>query len=306
MKKTELLVTVKDMDELKSVIGAGADAVCVGHQQFGLRVPGDFHNEEIKKAVIFAQQKDVNVYVSVNSVLHNDNVEQLADYLKQLHNIGVETIIFGDPAVWMTVQELKLPFKLHWSSETTATNYETIQFWAKKGIQRAVLARELTLQEVQAIKRQTNVEIEVQIHGMTCIFHSKRQLVTNYLDHIDIDQTSPSEYEYLREQKDSPTHYPIYEDINGTQIMSNEDICMIQHLPKLMEANINSLKIEGLFKSQSYNTEIVRIYSEAIDAYEADPQSFQGYVSDWMQRIRSIQPKQRKLGTGFYFKEQVY
>ncbi|WP_025025989.1 peptidase U32 family protein [Caldalkalibacillus mannanilyticus] len=304
MKKIELLVSVKDMHELTAVIEAGADAVCVGHQQFGLRVPGDFQLSDIESAVQYAQQKNVKVYVMMNSLLHNDTVEQLEDYLRQLHEIGVDTLVFGDPAVWMTVQELKLPFKLHWNAETTSTNYETIEFWKNKGIKRAVVARELTLTEVQNISLQTDVEIEVQIHGMTCIFHSKRQLVSHYFDHIN--QCQPTEPLFLREQKEAPTHYPIYEDGGGTHIMSNEDICMIEHLPAFIESNVKSVKIEGLLKPTAYNTEIVRIYREAMDTYCVDPQKYKEKVSIWLEQIKTIQPNNRKLSTGFYFKEQVY
>jgi putative protease len=306
-KKPELLVTAKDTEEVRRLIESGANAVAIGHQQYGLRVAGDFELPQIKEAVEIAHQKKAKVYVAVNALFHNDRLKTLPEYLKNLEQIGVDAIVFGDPAVLMTVWELGSALALHWNTETTSTNYETVNYWAMKGASRAIVARELSLENVLKIKEKTNIEIQAQVHGMTCIFHSGRRLVRNYLSHIGREgETDQAAGLYLKETKDENTHYPIYEDINGTHIMSNEDLCMLEYLPDFIEGGIDSLKIEGLFKTTLYLEQVVRIYREAIDAYCTDRKSFKDKLEHWLNEIKSIQPSERRLGTGFYFKEQIY
>ena len=307
MNKPELLVTAKDCEEVRRLIDAGADAVFIGHQRFGLRVAGDFELDQVDEAVNIAHRKGAKVYVAVNALFHNDRLEPLAEYLTRLEQIGVDAIEFGDPAVLMTVWELGSQLKLHWHGETTSTNFETVNYWAKKGVSRAVLSRELSLENVLMIKRKTNIEIQAQVHGMTCIFHSGRRLVRNYLEHTG--QEHPTSREaglYLKETKEEETHYPIYEDINGTHIMSNEDLCMLAHLPAFVDGNIDSLKIEGLFKTTAYLEKVVSIYRQALDTCLTNREAFENKLDGWLGEIEAIQPPQRRLGTGFYFKEQIY
>lgn len=305
--KPELLVTAKNVDEVNQVIAAGADAVYIGHQQYGLRVAGDFELPQIEEAVHIAHSKGAKVYVAVNALFHNDRLHGLPDYLKALEQIGVDGIVFGDPAVLMTVKEIGSSLPLHWNTETTSTNYETVRYWAKKGVTRAIVARELSLDNVLAIKAQTGIDIQAQIHGMTCIFQSARKLVRNYFNHIDEDApTSREAGLYLKQKKDENTHYPVYEDINGTHIMSNEDICMLEHIPALIDGQIDSLKIEGLLKTTEYLVRVTRIYRRAIDMYCEESASFQANVPAWLSELQDIQPPERRLGTGFYFKEQIY
>lgn len=301
------MVTAKDCEEVYRLIEAGADAVFIGHQRFGLRVAGDFELDQIAEAVKIAHGKGAKVYVAVNALFHNDRLEPLSRYLTQLEQIAVDAIEFGDPAVLMTVWELGSRLVLHWNTETTSTNYETVNYWAKKGASRAVLARELSLENVLLIKGKTNIEIQAQVHGMTCIFHSGRRLVQNYL--LKTNQEHPTSREaglYLKETKEEETHYPIYEDINGTHIMSTEDLCMLPHLPTFVEGGIDSLKIEGLLKSTAYLEKVVHIYRQALDTCLTSQEAFANKLDGWLGEIEAIQPPQRRLGTGFYFKEQIY
>lgn len=305
--KPELLVTAKDLEEMGRLLEAGANAFSIGHQRYGLRVAGDFELPQIEEAVKLAHQRQAKVYVSVNALFHNDVIKLLPDYLKQLEQIGVDAIVFGDPGVLITVWEIGSKLRLHWNTETTSTNYETVNYWAKKGASRAIVARELSLDNVLKIKAKTNIEIQAQVHGMTCIFHSARRLVRNYMQHINEEGGTGLEAGlYLKETKREESHHPIYEDMNGTHIMSSEDICMLEHLPAFIDGGIDSLKIEGLFKTTAYLEQVVRIYREAIDTYCADPEKFQMKLNDWLHVIHSIQPAERRLGTGFYFKEQIY
>lgn len=306
-EKPELLVTARDVDETVQLLEAGADAVYIGHQKYGLRLTGDFELAQIEEAVEKARPFGGRVYVAVNALFHNDRLPELPGYLKALEKAGVDGIVFGDPAVLMTVRENGSKLPLHWNAETLSTNYETVRYWANKGAVRAVLARELSLENVLEIKRKSDVEIQVQVHGMTCIFHSARKLVRNYLSHVGEEATVDQEAQlFLKERKDEETHYPIYEDVNGTHIMSSEDLCMLEHLPEMIEGGLDSLKIEGLYKSRDYMAQITQIYRKAIDRYWDDPDAFRQEVEGWMEQVRAIQPPERPLGTGFYFKEQIY
>lgn len=307
LKKPELLVTAEQVNDVERLISAGADAVCIGHQRYGLRVAGDFSIREIEQAVSIAKQRGAKVYVAVNAIFHHDVLATLPDFIQQLIACDVDALIFGDPAVLMTVREMGAKIKLHWNTETTATNHETVSFWGRKGAHRAILARELSLDRVLETKKNVSIEVEVQVHGMTCIFQSKRQLVSNYLAYVGSEaETSLNGRLALRQSQEEDTHYPIYEDVNGTHIMSNEDVCMIEHLDALIQGGVDSLRIEGLLKRLEYQEQVVRLYRQAIDVYVEDPAAYQSLRSEWKEAIRRIQPRNRKLSTGFYFKEQIY
>ncbi|GAB7386480.1 peptidase U32 family protein [Bacillaceae bacterium] len=306
----ELQITAASVEEVRRVLDAGADAVHIGGETYGLRVPGSFGLEEIAEAVALAHARGAKVYVSVNALFHNEALAGLPEYLRQLEERNVDAIIFGDPAVLMAAKETGVRLKLHWDSETTTTNFGTINYWAKKGVARAILARELNLEEVLEIKAKANAEIEVQVHGMTCIFHSKRSLVTNYLKHLgkelQAEDLSHLRGLFLKEQKRNDLRYPIFEDVHGTHIMSGEDVCMIEHLAPLVAAGIDSVKIEGIMKPPEYNEAVVRIYREALALCAQDEKAYAERAPRWREEIERLQPKERPLGTGFYFKEQVY
>lgn len=308
VKKPELLCTAANLDELVQVMDAGADAVSIGHERFGLRVAGNFSLDEIREAVRLAHARGVKIYVSVNSVLHNTDLEELPDYLTALDEIGVDAVVFGDPAVVITARQVGLKAPLHWNAEVLTTNYETMNYWGSKGATRAFVARELNMDAIVETKENAEVEIQVQVHGPTCIFHSRRDLVTNYEKHKGAESVNSGLERglFITEEKRDELQYPIYEDRNGTHIMSAEDICILEYLDELMDAEIDSFKIEGIMKDAAHNAKVVSIYREAIDTYMEDADAFRDRVDGWMEELQAIQPEQRELTTGFFFKEQVY
>lgn len=304
VNKTELLVTAKNLEELELLIISGANAVTIGSSKYGLRLPGDFSIEMIRKGIEIAHGKGAKVYILMNSLLHNQSLTGLEEYIKKMAEYEVDAIVFGDPAVFLTVQKVAPSLTLHWNTETTSTNYQTVNYWAEKGVQRAIVARELSLDEVIDIKQKTNIEIQAQVHGLTTIFHSKRNLISNYLEHTgkdEIKKKSGDSELYLREHKRPDEKYPVIEDIHGTHIMSNHDICMIEHIDKFIGTGIDSLKIEGIMHSTEYLVKVTKVYRLAIDeAYQNKK------AENLFGKIKAIQPENRPLDTGFYFKEQRY
>ncbi|WP_067836331.1 peptidase U32 family protein [Amphibacillus sediminis] len=303
--KPELLATAKDLEEVKRLAQAGADAILIGHQQFGNRVAGDFELSDIKEAIDLLHAMNKKAYIQVNAIFHNQHLEALPDYLTALERDGVDGIIAGDQSIFQIKRDLNLTTPLTWNPATLSTNYQTLNYWHQRGMDRAALSNELSLDAVIEIKEHVSCPIEIQVHGMTCIFQSKRKLVRNYYQHID-KSYEQDQVRYIKEDKKADSHYPIFEDINGTHIMSTEDLVMIDYLDLILSAQIDGLKIEGMMKSTDYNERIVILYREAIDTYLTDPELYQIKKAGWKQSIYQTQPNQRKIGTGFYFKEQIY
>jgi len=254
MKTTELLVTPKSVVHLEQLIDAGADAFLVGEQQFGLRLAGEFTIEDIEISVSLAHVAQKKVYVAMNALYHNDRVDLLRPYMEKLAAIGVDGITFGDPAVVMIKREAGLDIPLHWNTEMTATNWFTANYWGKRGANRAVLARELSMDEIIEIKVNAEVAVEVQVHGMTCMFQSKRSLLGNYFLYQDkameVENRSNNKNMFLHDKERNNT-YPIYEDANGTHIFSPNDMCIIDELSDMLEAGIDSFKIDGVLQVTS-------------------------------------------------------
>lgn len=308
LNKPELLATAGSIDELKKVAEAGADAVVIGGQTYGVRLPGDFSLEDTAEAVKITHERGMKIYVSANNIMTNDLLAGLPVYLAGVKEAGADAVVFGDPAVIIAMREAGAVLPLHWNAEMTSTNYATANYWARKGATRFVTARELNLEEIAEIKRNTAMEVQVQIHGMTNIYHSKRSLLSNYMVHQgrenDPSELSSEKGLYLIEEERQEEQFPVYEDRNGTHIMSSEDLCMLENLHELMEAGVDSLKIDGLLKSPEYNAEVVRLYRLAIDAYLRNPEDW--FQPEWLEAIEKIQPDKRPLSFGFFYKEQVY
>jgi putative protease len=309
VKKPELLVTAGSIEELRKLIEAGADAVCIGHAKYGMRLPGSFSLEELGQAIQEAHAQHAKVYVVMNNIMHNEGLAELPDYLKQLKKFGADAVVFGDPALLIAARQAEVSIPLHWNPEMTATNHASANYWAGKGATRVVLARELNMEQVLDMKRYLTIEIQVQVHGITNIFHSKRNMVSNYRAHqgqeISTEQFAMEQGLFLVEEERKDGKFPIFEDVNGTHIMSAEDICMLENLHELMEGQIDSFKIEGLQKSIDYNEAVVRAYRKAIDAYVLSPAEY-SFDSEWLATIEQLQPQDRALSYGFFYKEQVY
>ncbi|TDL98180.1 U32 family peptidase [Macrococcus brunensis] len=306
---TELLVTPTSLDHIEELIEAGADAFVIGEAQFGLRLAGEFNRDALVQAIDMLHAADKKAYVAVNGLFHNEHLDAVEDYINWLHEVRPDRIIFGDPAVVMYVKEQENPIPLHWNQETLVTNQFQCNYWGERGAARAVLARELSMEEVIEIKENTDVEIEVQVHGMTCMFQSKRQLLGNYFLYMDkamkIENRQDAKNMLLYDEERN-NKYPIYEDYNGTHIMSPNDICVIEEMEELFEAEIDSFKIDGVLHSADYITEVTRQYRKAIDLFLEDPDLYDDEKFDMMEAIEDIQPEHRPLDQGFLYKQTVY
>lgn len=306
--KPELLATASSLEEMKVLLAAGADAFAIGESRYGLRLPGEFGLPAMAEAVRLAHAHGAKIYAVVNNIMDNRRAEELSAYIRGVAETGADAVVFGDPAVLMAVRSEAPHLKLHWNAEMTSTNYASANYWGRFGATRVVLARELNLEQVKELKARTSLEVQVQVHGMTNIYHSRRELVGSYLDHRGAHRAVPVSADaglYLTEEERAGEMYPIYEDANGTHMMSADDICMIEDLHELLAAGIDSLRIEGLMKSVAYNETVVRSYRAAIDAYAANPDEYV-FREEWLDAIRAVQPPGRELSFGFFYKEQVY
>jgi U32 family peptidase len=309
MKKTELLVTPLSVNDILPLAEAGADAFVVGEQRYGLRLAGEFNREQVRQAIELAHSKEKKVYVAMNAIFHNEKMNELSDYIKFAAEANADAIIFGDPAVLMTAREAAPNMKLHWSTETLGTNWFSCNYWGKKGAKRAVLAREINMDSIVEIKENAEVEIEVLVHGMSCMFQSKRSLLGNYYEYqgkvMEIENRKMEKNMFIHD-KERENKYPIFEDENGTHIMSPNDICIIDELQELLEAGVDSFKIDGILKSSDYIIAVTKAYREAIDLFFEDPDQYDDKKDKLLEVIEAVQPENRKLDTGFFFKETVY
>ncbi|MED4225820.1 peptidase U32 family protein [Neobacillus cucumis] len=309
MKKPELLVTPLTVDHILPLADAGADAFVIGEQRYGLRLAGEFNRDDVRKAIEMAHSKGKKVYVAMNAIFHNEKIGELDDYIQFVKETNADAIIFGDPAVLMIAKEVAPEMKLHWNTETTGTNWFTCNYWGSKGAKRSVLAREINMDAIIEIKENAEVEIEVQVHGMSCMFQSKRSLLGNYYEYqgkvMEIENRKMEENMFLHD-KERGNKYPIFEDENGTHIMSPNDICIIDELQEMMEAGVDSFKIDGILKSPEYILAVTKAYRTAIDLCAEDPDAYDDKKDELLEAIEEIQPANRSLDTGFYFKETVY
>jgi len=300
-KKVELLAPAGNLEKLKIAVIYGANAVYLGGKEYGLRASaGNFTLEEIKEGVEFAHQHQAKVYVTVNIFAHNQDLVNLPQYLRQLERLNVDGIIFSDPGIWRISREINTNLELHLSTQANTTNWSSCQFWEDHGVHRLVLARELALEEIREIREKVKLELEIFVHGAMCISYSGRCLLSNYLTGRDANLgecAQPCRWNYaLVEEKRPDKQYPIFEDERGSYIFNSQDLCLIRHLPELIAAGINSLKIEGRMKSIHYVATVVHAYRKALDAYYADPK---GYVFDdsWYEEILKV--SHRDYTTGF-------
>lgn len=309
MNKPELLVTAASMEELLGVLEAGADAVVVGESRWGMRLPGEFPPAAVREAVKHAHERGKKLYVCANNILENEALPELPEYLRSLDACGVDAVVYGDPALLAVYRAEGFRFALHWNAEMTSTNYATANFWAARGAARVVLARELNMEQIADFVRHAKLEVQVQAHGLTNIYHSKRRLVDSYANHhglpADLVSADRQAGLVLVEAERRELRHPVYEDANGTHIMSADDVCMLDSLPELLDTGAHSVKIEGLLKSPAYNIAAVRAYREAIDGYAADPAGYR-FNAEALEAINRLQDPERELTYGFFYKEQVY
>ncbi|WP_069649452.1 peptidase U32 family protein [Caloranaerobacter ferrireducens] len=315
MKKPELLAPAGDLEKLKMAIIYGADAVYLGGERFGLRAGArNFNIEQLKQGLEFAHKRGKKVYVTLNIIPHNEDFKGLKEYIKDLYKLEVDAVIVSDPGVFSIVKDVAPELEIHLSTQANTTNYHTANYWYKQGIKRIVVARELSLKEIKEIINETpdDLEIEAFVHGAMCISYSGRCLLSNYMIFRDANRgecAHPCRWKYyIMEEKRPGEYFPVFEDERGTYIFNSKDLCMLKHIPELINAGITSFKIEGRMKSAYYVATVVRSYRMVIDKYLADPKNYV-YNDKWLDEIKKA--SHRDFTTGFYFgkptsEEQVY
>lgn len=306
MRKPELLVPASSLEVLKVAVTFGADAVYIGGEAFGLRAKAkNFSMEEIKEGIAFAHEHGVRVYVTANILAHNGDLEGVRAYFEELKKIGPDALIISDPGVYQIAKEVCPEIERHISTQANNTNYGTYQFWYGLGAKRVVSARELSLEELKEIRRRIpeDMEIETFVHGAMCISYSGRCLLSNFFTGRDANQgacTHPCRWKYSVMEESRPGEYfPVYENERGTYIFNSKDLCMIEHIPEILDAGIDSLKIEGRMKTALYVATVARTYRKAIDDYQKDPKLYEKNMPWYLEQISNC--TYRQFTTGFFF-----
>ncbi len=306
MRKTELLIPAGSLDVLKTAVIYGADAVYLGGEAFGLRAKAkNFTNEEIKEGIAFAHERGVKVYITANILAHNDDLPGVEAYFEELKEIRPDALIISDPGVFAIARRVIPDMEIHISTQANNTNYGTYLFWHQLGAKRVVTARELSLSEIREIRDHIPDEMEIEsfIHGAMCISYSGRCLLSNFMVGRDANQgacTHPCRWKYSLVEEKRPNEYmPVFENERGTYIFNSKDLCMIEYIPEMMEAGIDSFKIEGRMKTALYVATVARTYRKAIDDYNRDPELYRANL-DWY-RSEIGKCTYREFTTGFYF-----
>lgn len=306
MRKTELLIPAGSLEVLKTAVIYGADAVYIGGEAFGLRAKAkNFTMEEIREGIAFAHEKGVKVYITANILAHNDDLAGVEEYFKELKETGPDALIISDPGVFEIAKRILPDMEIHISTQANNTNYGTYLFWHRLGAKRVVSARELSLAEIKEIRSRIpeDMEIESFIHGAMCISYSGRCLLSNFMTGRDANQgacTHPCRWKYSIVEEKRPGEYmPVYENERGTYIFNSKDLCMIEHIPEMMDAGIDSFKIEGRMKTALYVAAVARTYRKAIDDFNKDPELYQANMEWYRSEIGKC--TYREFTTGFYF-----
>lgn len=316
MRKPELLVPASSLEVLKTAVIFGADAVFIGGEAFGLRAKAkNFSPEEMKEGIEFAHAHGVKVHVTANILAHNYDLDGARRYFEELKELKPDALIIADPGMFTIAREVCPEIEVHISTQANNTNYETYNFWYRLGAKRVVAARELSLVEIKQIRERIpeDKEIECFIHGAMCISYSGRCLLSNYFTGRDANKgacTHPCRWKYSVVEEERPGVYlPVYENERGTYIFNSKDLCMIEHIPDLLDAGIDSFKIEGRMKTALYVATVARTYRKAIDDYLESPEKYQANM-DWY-KAEIAKCTYRQFNTGFYYgkpdsESQVY
>ena len=306
MKKPELLIPAGSLEVLKTAVVFGADAVYIGGEAFGLRAKAkNFGKEEMEEGIRFAHEYGVKVHVTANILAHNGDLSGAEDYLKELKALKPDALIVADPGIFTIAREICPEIDIHISTQANNTNYGTFRFWGRQGAKRVVSARELSLAEIKEIRENIpeDLEIESFIHGAMCISYSGRCLLSSYFTGRDANQgacTHPCRWKYaVMEEKRPSEFFPVYENERGTYIFNSKDLCMIEHIPEMIDAGIDSFKIEGRMKTALYVATVARTYRKAIDDYMESEEKYRKNM-DWY-KTEIAKCTYRQFTTGFYF-----
>ncbi len=306
MRATELLIPAGSPEVLKIAVLYGADAVYIGGEVFSLRSKArNFSAVEMREGIEFAHAHGVKVYVAVNIFAHDRDLAEAEQYLMSLRELAPDGLIISDPGIFSIAMRVWPDAPVHISTQASSTNSETFLFWYRLGVRRIVAARELSLDELRAIRSAIpdDMEIECFVHGAMCISYSGRCLLSNYLAGTDANRgacTHPCRWKYALMEETRPGEYfPVEEDERGTTILSSRDLCMIEHIPELCEAGIDSFKVEGRMKTALYIATVTRAYRKAIDDYRSDPELYVKNLPWYRAEVKKC--TQRLFTTGFFY-----
>ena len=305
-RKTELLLPAKDLEVLKTAVRYGADAVYIGGEAYGLRAKArNFSPREMEEGIRFAHERGVKVYVTANILAHNADLTGAEQYFGELAKIGPDAILVADPGMFMLARKACPDIPIHISTQANNTNYGTFNFWFEMGAERVVCARELSLVEIAQIREHIpqDKEIEAFVHGAMCISYSGRCLLSNYFTGRDANHgacTHPCRWKYAVMEESRPGVYlPVEENERGTFVFNSRDLCMIEHIPDLLRAGVDSLKIEGRMKTALYVASVARAYRQALDDYARSEELYQSRIPEYQDAIRKC--TYRRFTTGFYY-----
>ena len=306
MRHPELLIPASSLEVLKTAVIFGADAVYIGGEAFGLRAKAiNFSMDEMAEGIAFAHEHGVKVYVTANILAHNYDLEGVEAYFQELKKIKPDALIIADPGVFEIAKRVCPEIERHISTQANNTNYATYRFWWELGAKRVVSARELSLKEIREIRDNIPEEMEIEsfVHGAMCISYSGRCLLSNYFTGRDANQgacTHPCRWKYAVVEETRPGEYmPIEENERGTYIFNSKDLCMIEHIPDVINAGIDSLKIEGRMKTALYVATVARTYRKAIDDYQKDPALYEQNMPWYLDQISNC--TYRQFTTGFFY-----
>ena len=305
-RNIELLIPAGSLEVLRTAVDYGADAVYIGGEMFSLRAKAkNFSKEDMLEGIAYAHSKGKKVYVTANILAHNDDLEEAKKYFEELKTIKPDAVIISDPGIFAIAKEVMPEMEIHISTQANNTNYATYKFWWQLGATRVVTARELSLEEIKKIRKNIpeDMEIETFVHGAMCMAYSGRCLLSNYMAGRDANRgacTHPCRWKYSVVEENRPGEYmPVYENERGTYIFNSKDLCMIEHIPALVEAGIDSFKIEGRMKTALYVATVARTYRKAIDDYIKSPDLYKNNLEWYKEEIGKC--TYREFTTGFFF-----
>jgi len=301
--KPELLAPAGNFEKLEIAVHYGADAIYLAGKDFSLRnFSGNFTDEELFDAVAFAHDHNVKIYLACNIYSRNHDQKAIENFLHKTRNIAPDAIIISDPGIIMMAQKIIPDVDIHLSTQANTTNINAAKFWYELGIKRVNLARELSLEEITKISNTCDIETEAFVHGAMCVSYSGRCLLSNFLSNRDSNQglcSHPCRWKYSVVEELRPNEYhSLMEDDRGSYIFNSKDLCMIEHIPQLVNANIRSLKIEGRMKGINYLALVVKTYRNAIDAFIESPETYK-INPNWIDNLYHV--FHREYSTGFYF-----
>ncbi|GAA0069478.1 U32 family peptidase [Clostridium sardiniense] len=305
MRKPEILAPAGNLEKLKIAIDFGADAVYIGGSRLNLRAfAGNFTNEEIAEAVKYCHDRERKLYVTMNVFPRNFDLNGMEDYIKGLEALGIDAIIVADPGIIAVAREVAPNLEIHLSTQANTVNWKAAKFWYDLGVKRIVLAREMTFNEIHGFRDNLpeGCDLEGFVHGSMCMAYSGRCLISNYMLGRDSNKgtcANVCRYKYFLVEETRPdVYFPVIEDDKGTYIMNSKDLCMIHHIPELVQSGIYSFKIEGRMKSEFYVASVVKAYREALDSYFEDPDNYK-FKQEWMDILLKV--SHRPYHTGFFF-----